>query len=300
MGKLIDELGKRYGRLTVIEKVKVNNRTKWKCKCDCGNEILVFGSQLRTGNTQSCGCLQRERARQSNENRVENIIGKKFNLLTVKSFYGYKKNNDGRNERLFLCQCDCGNEKISSYNDIVSGKVKSCGCLIHRTQYIDEIGNRYGKLTVISFEGYNNDKKTLWKCQCDCGGTIITTGKSLRNGLIYSCGCIKSKGEEKLSNILLDNNIIFSKQWTFPDLKSKNNYPLYFDFAIFNEENKLICLIEYQGSQHYDAPHGKWTDKTQETDVLKKDYCNKNNIKLITIPYWDYDKLDWNYLKEVM
>lgn len=54
------------------------------------------------------------------------IVGKKFNLLTVLSFYGVDKNR--KNRAMFLCKCDCGNEKILYGSDIKNGYVKSCGC----------------------------------------------------------------------------------------------------------------------------------------------------------------------------
>lgn len=40
------------------EEPKVSGHTKWKCKCECGNEIIVFGYALTTGHTNSCGCLK--------------------------------------------------------------------------------------------------------------------------------------------------------------------------------------------------------------------------------------------------
>ena len=54
-------LGKKFGLLTVIEKVGTNeNRaTLWKCKCDCGNEVIALGLTLTRGATTSCGCLRR-------------------------------------------------------------------------------------------------------------------------------------------------------------------------------------------------------------------------------------------------
>ena len=52
----IDETGNIYGDLTVLEYVEINNKMKWKCKCSCGNITYVKGSDLRTGNTKSCGC----------------------------------------------------------------------------------------------------------------------------------------------------------------------------------------------------------------------------------------------------
>lgn len=50
----------RFGRLVALTKVKVNDRVKWNCICDCGNFKIVSGCKLKSGNTKSCGCLQRE------------------------------------------------------------------------------------------------------------------------------------------------------------------------------------------------------------------------------------------------
>src|SRR5260370_8449908 len=63
MTRLIDLAGKRFGRLSVIErgpdwKPRIS---QWHCKCDCGNMALVIGYNLRAGLTTSCGCLRREK-----------------------------------------------------------------------------------------------------------------------------------------------------------------------------------------------------------------------------------------------
>lgn len=61
MPPLIDLKGKRFGRLTVIDRLPtVNKRVMWLCKCDCGNETPVDSQNLRYGHTQSCGCIHRE------------------------------------------------------------------------------------------------------------------------------------------------------------------------------------------------------------------------------------------------
>lgn len=62
MGKVIDLTGQKFARLTVIERAENNNRgnAMWRCKCDCGNEIITRGSCLTTGNTKSCGCYRLE------------------------------------------------------------------------------------------------------------------------------------------------------------------------------------------------------------------------------------------------
>lgn len=61
--KLKDETGNRYGKLTVIERHYYegkNNGAKWMCECDCGNNHIVAGGQLRNGTTTSCGCVYKK------------------------------------------------------------------------------------------------------------------------------------------------------------------------------------------------------------------------------------------------
>ena len=61
-GIIKDITGQRFGRLTVIENVGRDKHRQviWRCKCDCGKETIIRGYSLRSGNTQSCGCLQDE------------------------------------------------------------------------------------------------------------------------------------------------------------------------------------------------------------------------------------------------
>lgn len=63
MSKKIDLTGQRFGRLVVIREYgrTKDGRVTWLCRCDCGAEVVVSSNHLRSGNTQSCGCLKRER-----------------------------------------------------------------------------------------------------------------------------------------------------------------------------------------------------------------------------------------------
>jgi len=80
-----DLTGKKFGRLTVIKKADIKadkgRSILWECKCDCGNENLVFvrTSSLKKGNTQSCGCLHKERT---------SISNKKYNAFDLNGEYG--------------------------------------------------------------------------------------------------------------------------------------------------------------------------------------------------------------------
>ena len=80
--------------------------------------------------------------------------------------------------------------------------------------------------------------------------------------------------------------------------------PLKFDFAIFDNKDTLKYVIEYQGQQHYEPVKyfgGKDSFvKQQKYDEEKRKCCKENNIQLIEIPYWDFAKINLDYLKEKM
>jgi len=57
----------------------------------------------------------------------------------------------------------------------------------------DEVGNKYGKLTVTKFNGVNKIGLALWQCHCDCGKDSIVIGCSLRSGQTKSCGCLRGQ-----------------------------------------------------------------------------------------------------------
>ena len=72
MGRFQDLTGQRFGRLTVVKRAEDyvkpsgQHKTQWLCKCDCGNETVVVACNLKSGHTNSCGCLQKEKVKEAN------------------------------------------------------------------------------------------------------------------------------------------------------------------------------------------------------------------------------------------
>ena len=286
MANFIDITGQKFGKWTVLKRAEnsKDNQAQWLCECECGKQKIVLGKTLRNGKSTSCGCARGKKI---------NLLGKRFGKLVV---IEEAQNRNGRTT--WLCQCDCGNQKIVGTKELQNGDTKSCGCLRDELLSINEIGNKYGKLTVLQ-RAENTQSKTqgaFWLCECECGNQIITSGKNLRLGHTQSCGCLISKGEALIKNILDENNYIFKTQYQFLDCSTENEKPCKFDFAIF-ENNKIKCLIEYDGIQHFE--NSIWgLEKNQLRDKIKNDYCIKNNIPLIRIPYTDYNKINIEYIKE--
>ena len=235
---------------------------------------------------------------------LRDLTGQRFNRLLVL----HRDETKPKGKVYWVCKCDCGNVKSVLSQNLTRGLTQSCGCL-HKEQFsqlrLDDIsGQQFGFLIPLHITG---DKDHcggyIWHCRCiNCGGFKDVPAILLKQGKTKSCGCVgTSFGEAKIKQILLENDISFIEQYGFDDCKSNKNYKLKFDFAVFRGE-KLHCLIEFQGIQHFQqSPQfDQWEtlEERQARDNIKRNYCKNHNIRLIEIPYTDKDKLNWNYLKE--
>jgi hypothetical protein len=108
-------------------------------------------------------------------------------------------------------------------------------------------------------------------------------------------------GAKKIYDYYKNKNIIIEKEYKFKDCK--NIYPLAFDFVIFDNNGKLLYLIEYQGEQHYHPIelYGGMDAliNNKMKDKIKYNYCKENNIKLYIIPYWDFNIIE-QILKDII
>lgn len=272
-GVFIDMTGKEFGDLVVIKREpNQNGKVVWKCLCKCGKEIVKRGDLLREGKVKNCGC------KKNNSNFIDET-GKRYGKLTV-----LRKSSDSKSKHIkWICQCDCGKQVEVVGSNLRRGNTKSCGCLRGSVKVINEIGNIYGKLTVIERAGSYNNSIATWKCKCDCGRIVEVLGTNLRAGCSKSCGfCIGSKGEEAICKILKENNIPFKQQKIFNTCRfNKTGALAKFDFYIDNK-----YLLEYDGEQHFGI--GGWGEDfniIKERDNYKNQWCKDNNIPLIRIPY---------------
>lgn len=229
----------------------------------------------------------------------DKMIGKSFGSLTV--IERLEKNPNLANRCIrYLCRCVCGKEIEVNGNSLRTRHTTSCGCSRKGTTTKDLTNKFSGEIKFLYPTTERQDGHVVWQCECSCGRLIKLTSHDF--GHTKSCGCLKESGGEKLiKQILTDNHIEFQTQYKFEDCVHIK--PLPFDFAIF-KNNQLRCLIEYNGEQHYKSTGG-WNTKEhlleqQVRDFIKLEYCKKKGIKLITIPYWEYENITWEYLKGKM
>ena len=287
-------VGKTYGWLSVeAREGSIRNRANWRCRCKCGNITYTTTEDLEQGKRTSCGCIKKEIGTRK---RLDEV-GKIYNYLLVEECIGSKDR-----KALFRCKClRCGKETTATGKALRSGTKKSCGCL--KREYMENIGNKtfhdltgmtFGYLLVESRAQTKYSKKgtpsTMWNCRCLlCGNSKTVAATALTsNNHTRSCGCLKmSYAEKDICDELTRFHIDYIHDYSFCDLLSPTSgFPLRFDFALFDTDNKLLSIIEYQGPQHYQRFAGGFGDFQREvTDPIKKDYCQKNHIPLFEIRY---------------
>lgn len=221
--------------------------------------------------------------------KLIDLTGQKFGRWTV-----IKRGQDKGKRVFWTCQCECGSIKDVPSISLRKGESKSCGCLnnelcaqLGRSKFKDLKGKRFGRLVVLEESKERSlQGNIMWICQCDCGEVVTIRSTSLISGNTKSCGkcCHISHGEQKIIQLLQDNNINFEYQKTFESCRfPETNILAKFDFFIDNR-----YLLEYDGEQHFIDKISIFREPLetiQKRDEFKNNWCKENNIPLIRIPY---------------
>jgi hypothetical protein len=180
------------------------------------------------------------------------------------------------------CPYCSGKRVLLGFNDIWTTNPQLCKELVNK-----EDGYKVTR---------GSGKKIRWKCNhCNYLWKASPDNRIHQNQDCPKCN--KSKGEKEIFKLLSKYNIVTNPQQIFKGCKNIRN--LKFDFYL---PDYNIC-IEYQGEFHYE-PHWSQSDKeqlktSQKRDQIKRDFCLKENIKLIEIPYWDIDNIEEILVREL-
>lgn len=315
------EIGDVYNELTVIAEdfekeeeywethPKYKHQKFFKCKCSCGNEKTVNVYQLVNGRCKSCGHLHRDG---SLGKTLKDLQGMRFNYLTVVSLDESKPRGSGKHA-YWICKCEkCGNTKSIRSSDLIDGSAIDCGCGTYKrvanSMAKDLKGKDFGHLHVIDRD-WDSCKKgggvhARWLCKCDLCGRIESVSSDILTEYgkdrCKRCSYI-SMGEQKIIELLEDNNISFVHDKSYLDLRypDTGGAPR-FDFRI-TQNSDCDYIIEFDGEQHF-RQIPRYDDRIAfesrvKRDNFKNEWCATNNIPLIRIPYTRLNKLEINDLK---
>lgn len=283
--EFIFQLNKINPYIELLDTYK-NSETKIKCRCKVdGYEWYATPSSLLSGK----GCKKCAGTLKKTNEEFKDVM-KTFHP-NIK-YEGVYENSESS------IDCEClidGYKWTTTAHSLMRGHgCKKCAGTLKKThdEFIKEASEKNKKITIIGkYEGTKN--KIL--CQCNKCKNKWYTYPSL---VLYDIGCpicTISKGESKIIEKLNASNIDYVSQKTFENCSYKNL--LRFDFYI---PSKNIC-IEYQGKQHY-LPidfAGKGEDwakelfkENQEKDKIKRNFCKASKIRLLEIPYWNFDNIE--------
>lgn len=273
-----------------------NSRDKLKIKCSCGNIFEKSLNKFKNHKHKTCpDCYP-----------INN-----WNFDTVKEFIEKDSNSNcvllnnvyiNRDKPLNLL-CGCGEEFSVNFFNFLYGKQRICKkcsseqfslkTTLSYEQVKSFVDNKGGELISKTYK----DRKSPLLIRCSCGDVFERTYNSLKGN---SCSCMKcskkiSSMEKIAKDFFINNNIKYKKEFSFKDLKSDKNYKLRFDFAVFKNK-KLFFLLELDGEQHFkpiDFLGGEESfNNLVKNDNLKNNYCLRNKIKLIRVPYYKKDLIE--------
>lgn len=201
----------------------------------------------------------------------------------------------GNKERISFSCNECGAIIIRTPNDMFNYKTcPTCNLRKRRVAYANDFIKK-AKEKRIDFDEFkidisnyiNKDTKIRFK-HTICGRDFEMTPHSFlvpENGCPY---CKMSYNEKYIYNFLEKNNVIFEYQKKFEDCRNINMLP--FDFFIPSKN----LLIEYDGEFHFKPIKGKKAlEKVKINDSIKDNYSRNNNLKLLRIPYYVNEHIDF-------
>ena len=275
------------GEYTIIDDIYINNKTKINIHHNiCGKVWAITAHSFLSGKKCNHCFFTKKLTIEDVKNRCNELHGDEYEILS-NSYVGNKAKLEVKHNK-------CGEIFKISYNTLSYKKSKCPICNGKRKLNIDIIKNRCNELHGDEYEilsnFYINSSSKIKIRHTKCSNEWSVTTKSFLNNNRKCPKCSISNGEYKICRILEKNKIRYDTQKEFDDCFYINK--LKFDFYL-PEKN---ILIEFDGEQHFKSVEHFGGEKhykiTKMRDNIKNKYCSDKNIKLLRIPYYDYDNIE--------
>lgn len=293
--QFIKEIYELVGEEFIVLGTYVNAKTKIKFKhtiCNTEFEMRPY-SFLGGYRCKFCSDKAQRRSQEQFIKIVYELVGDEYEVIGKYL---------GHHTKIEMIHHECGNKFYPHPSHFLNG-TRCPFCFrkyrIHR-KTTEEFKKEMFNLVGDEYELIGEYKKSKIKVQIlhkKCGEKYSVNPEYFLQG--NRCpNCKQSKGEKQISVLLDKKKIKYIPQYKIKECK--NIRPLPFDFAIFDNNNKLLGLIEYDGVGHF-KPFKFTKDKdkmlkllkdTKRRDKIKNDYCKDNDIHLLRIPYWEFNNIE--------
>lgn len=196
----------------------------------------------------------------------KDLSGKKFGRLTAIR----RTDEKDKYNRCYLWECLCGNKCFVPTDQLISGNVKSCGCLQRENREVDITGQKFGMLTAIKPTGEIKNHSRVWLWKCDCGNTVEATSDQVKYGDKRSCGCWNTQNKKKQA-IKMQKNCGRQDETSISQIKStiipKNNTSGYKGVSWHKGVGKWHASIGFQGKSY---SLGYFDDPKEASEAYQK------------------------------
>ena len=194
--------------------------------------------------------------------KMIDLKGKKFGKLIVLEYEG---------NSLWKCQCDCGKITKVHSQALREHRVISCGCNKRK----DLTGKRFGRLLVIERVGFIN-KRTYYKCKCDCGNVITVMAANLSRGTSNSCGCYAKELTSKRSTTHNMSQTRLYNIWE--GMKQRCYNPNVKAYKYYGEKNIKVCdeWLDFKNFMQWSLNNGYSDSLTIDRIDIEKNYSPEN------------------------
>jgi len=284
-----DEFLSRMEKINSSIEIKgeyVTSRLKIDCRCKvCGTEWKASGNALLSG-TGCPHCAAVKKCLKTQEEFEKE-------LFDISPFIKVLSEYNGGKNHIKCCCTSCNKTFETKPQDLLNGHLGH-RCPVHhesRNKDPEQFQNELESVNsdIILLEKYvSTDKKIFCKCK-KCEHKWNGNPSDLLNG--HGCPCCNaSRGEKMIHAYAKKHNIEYVPQYSPSECKYK--YKLRFD--VYFPQQQII--VEYDGRQHFE-PIERWGGEesfryVQIRDEIKNQYCLENNIKMVRIPYWEYNNID--------
>lgn len=253
MTKVANLIGQRFGRLTVVERDKnlPSGKAQWKCYCDCGGETITTTYRLRSGKTQSCGCIALEKITELNKGKSLSIDlkGTRYGRLKVIDFSHFSKD---KKRTFWKCRCDCGSEVIVRADQLKNGHTKSCGC------YNKDVV-RNGRFAVT----HDKSKTRIYH---------IYTGMKTR---CYNPNCSNYKDYG-------GRGIGICKEWL-------DDFQKFYDWAVANGYEDDLSIDRINPNGDYSPSNCRWATDIEQMNNTRRNHYISHNGERKSLKQWSED-----------
>lgn len=297
----VENILKKYNYILIGDYKNINSLIRVKCKYGHINNIYFrnFKNGIRC---KECN----DRGRLKDKEGVFRSSDKKFSCGNKKLEYSFVKNIIQGMGFEYLDPCyngikskvkvKCKQGHISEIRFDRLRNIKKCPqCSKNEQMFTYQYVKGFieSKGYKILSKKYNGCEKKLL-LSCANNHNFLCTFTNFKNANVRCPVCDNSKGEREIAYILNKNNINYISQYKFENCRDKKELPFDFYLVDFN------IAIEFDGKQHFELVEiFKNFKETIWHDILKNIYCEDNNIKLLRIPYWDFNDMEKIILNEI-